>query len=94
MFYSVNVQNLYHPGSRLVIEYNMALYNSLSSNEAKERMKAVYFERYPEYFTINDDKISHHNPKYNYTSNESQFIREFAEDFLKKTGLEKYVEVE
>jgi len=88
MFYSINVQNVYHPGSRFVIEKNILRYNMSSSNEEKERMKAVYFERYPEYFSVNDDKISyHHNPKYNNSEYQNLFIRNFIFDFLKKKGL-------
>jgi len=91
MFYSVNVQNLYHPGSRLVIEVNIVRYNTASSNEVKERMNEVYFERYPEYFSVDDDKISYHNPKYNNRYSQNLFIGDFVKHFLKKRGLwEKY----
>jgi len=87
MFYSINVQNVYHPGTRWVIEHQISRYNQLSSNEEKERMEVVYFGRYPERFTIKDDRISYHNTKYDYSNPESEFIRHFVEGFLKKRGL-------
>jgi hypothetical protein len=88
MFYSINVQNVYHPGSRFVIEKNLEQYNTSLSGEERERMKTLYFERYPEYFSINDDKIIYrNNPKYNYGDDQNLVIRYFIFDLLKKMGL-------
>ena len=87
MFYSVHVQNLYHPGTKWVMEQQISRYNELSSGEEKERMKVVYFNRYPEYFTVSDDGVTYHDTKYDYYGNESEIVRHLVEGFLKKTGL-------
>lgn len=50
-------------------------------------MKVVYFNRYPEYFTVSDDRITYHNTEYEYNGNESEIVRYFVEGFLKKRGL-------
>ena len=50
-------------------------------------MKVVYFNRYPEYFTVNDDGVTYHNTEYEYNGNESEIVRHFVEGFLKKRGL-------
>jgi len=87
IYYSINVQNLYHPGTRWVIEQQISRYNESSSDEEKERMKVVYFNRYPEYFSVSDDRVTYHNTEYEYNGNESEIVRNFVEGFLKKRGL-------
>lgn len=89
MFYSFSVQNIFHPGSRTVIQHNISVYHN-SPDEIRERIKTVYFDKYPQYvMQIDSDQVILYDTKYDYGYIENLAIDHYIIDYLRDRGLLK-----
>jgi hypothetical protein len=88
MFFSIGVQERFHPGTKWVIENNASRYCGADLSDAmRARMQRLYFDRYPQYVVLVCGGQMLEFPRYAYDGMENYGVDDFIIERLRGRGL-------